>query len=47
VERRGWRLDLRILARTVGQVVRGSGITAPGEATMPRFAGGADGAESR
>ena len=47
VERRGWRLDLRILARTVVQVVRGSGITAPGEATMPRFAGGADGAEPR
>ncbi len=47
VERRGWRLDLRILARTVVQVVRGSGITAPGEATMPRFAGGADGAEAR
>jgi len=47
VERRGWRLDLRILARTVTQVVRGSGIAAPGEATMPRFAGGADGAEAR
>jgi sugar transferase EpsL len=43
VERRGWRLDLVILARTVTQVLRGAGVTAPGEATMPRFAGGPDG----
>ena len=32
-------LDLRILARTVAQVFRGSGISAPGEATMPEFMG--------
>jgi len=43
VERRSWRLDLVILARTVSQVLRGAGVTAPGEATMPRFAGGSDG----
>lgn len=43
VERRGWRLDLVILGRTVTQVLRGSGVSAPGEATMPRFAGGPDG----
>ncbi len=32
-------LDLRILARTVGAVVRREGISAPGEATMPEFMG--------
>ena len=32
-------LDLRILARTVAQVFRGSGVSAPGEATMPEFMG--------
>jgi lipopolysaccharide/colanic/teichoic acid biosynthesis glycosyltransferase len=32
-------LDLRILARTLGAVVRREGISAPGEATMPEFMG--------
>ena len=31
------RLDLRILARTVAQVLRGRGVSARGHATMPRF----------
>lgn len=41
VERRSLRLDLEILARTVTQVVSGAGVSAPGEATMARFTGGA------
>ncbi len=32
-------LDVKILARTVWQVVRREGITYPGSATMPRFRG--------
>lgn len=32
-------LDLKILAMTLGQVVRGRGIRAPEHATMPRFTG--------
>ena len=34
-------LDLRILALTVGQVLRRTGISAAGEATMPEFRGSA------
>ena len=34
-------LDLRILARTVGAVLRRDGITNAGSATMPEFMGGA------
>jgi sugar transferase EpsL len=41
VEHRTLMLDLRILARTVGVVVRCGGVSAPGEATMPPFRGGA------
>ncbi len=33
-------LDLKILARTVGQVLLRRGINAPGHATMPEFRGG-------
>jgi len=40
------RLDLLILARTVGKVVKGSGVSAQGEATMPEFMG-SDGADAR
>jgi lipopolysaccharide/colanic/teichoic acid biosynthesis glycosyltransferase len=38
-----WSLavDLRILARTVGAVLRRDGITHPGDATMPEFTGSA------
>lgn len=36
-------LDLRILARTVGQVLTREGISARGEATMPRFTGSGEG----
>ena len=41
VEHRSWRLDLDILKRTIGQVVTGAGVSAPGEATMARFTGSA------
>ena len=37
VEHRSFGLDLRILARTVWQVVSRQGISAPGDATMPEF----------
>jgi lipopolysaccharide/colanic/teichoic acid biosynthesis glycosyltransferase len=37
-------LDLRILARTVAQVLRGGGVSAEGHATMPRF--GEEGSEA-
>lgn len=37
VEHRGFWLDLRILFRTVWQVVTRQGISAPGDATMPEF----------
>jgi sugar transferase EpsL len=33
-------LDLRILAKTVWNVVSGRGVSAPGHATMPEFRGG-------
>ncbi len=32
-------LDVRIIARTVGAVLRRDGVSAPGEATMPEFMG--------
>jgi lipopolysaccharide/colanic/teichoic acid biosynthesis glycosyltransferase len=40
VERCSLVLDLRILARTLGAVLRRDGIAAAGEATMPEFRGG-------
>jgi lipopolysaccharide/colanic/teichoic acid biosynthesis glycosyltransferase len=39
VDTRSFVGDLRILAATVRQVVRGSGVSADGEATMPEFHG--------
>jgi len=39
VEHASLRLDLQILWRTLGQVITGSGVSAPGEATMARFRG--------
>src|SRR6478735_812334 len=39
VDTRSFVGDLRILAATVRQVVRGSGVSAVGEATMPEFRG--------
>jgi len=39
VDRRSLILDMSILARTVGTVVRRSGISHEGHATMPRFTG--------
>lgn len=40
VDHRSLGLDLRILLRTVWQVLARKGISAPGEATMPEFRGG-------
>lgn len=39
VDNRSLMLDLRILWMTVLKVIRGSGVSAPGEATMPLFRG--------
>jgi lipopolysaccharide/colanic/teichoic acid biosynthesis glycosyltransferase len=39
VERRGFWLDVKILALTVWKMLKREGISAPGEATMPRFMG--------
>lgn len=39
VDNQSFWLDLRILALTVVRVLRREGISAPGEATMPRFTG--------
>lgn len=39
VENRSWRLDLKILWLTLLKVVKQEGISASGEATMPRFTG--------
>jgi lipopolysaccharide/colanic/teichoic acid biosynthesis glycosyltransferase len=39
VDRRSWRLDLEILARTVRSVLRRQGISGGGEATMSVFMG--------
>ena len=47
VDHIGLRLDLRILARTVGQVLSGRGITASGHATMPPFHGPAEEGKER
>lgn len=46
VENQSILLDLRILLRTVARVIAREGISARGEATMPRFTGG-DGTPSR
>ena len=40
VDHRSIALDVKILFRTVWQVVRREGISAPGDATMPEFRGG-------
>ncbi len=37
------RLDLAILARTVGQILHGRGVAAAGHATMPEFRGSRSG----
>jgi lipopolysaccharide/colanic/teichoic acid biosynthesis glycosyltransferase len=42
VDRRSLRLDASIALRTLGSVFRRAGIAAPGEATMPEFAGAVD-----
>ncbi|MFM8303781.1 MAG: sugar transferase [Actinomycetota bacterium] len=42
VDHRSMRLDLHILKRTVGQVLRGTGVAQPGEATMAPFTGSAE-----
>ncbi len=39
VDHRGFGLDLRILFRTVWQVLSRQGISAPGDATMPEYKG--------
>lgn len=39
VDNRGLGLDLKILALTAGKVLRRDGISAAGDATMPRFEG--------
>ncbi|MEB3198228.1 MAG: sugar transferase [Candidatus Sericytochromatia bacterium] len=41
VDHRSWWLDFKILALTVLKVLRRDGISAAGEATMPRFTGSA------
>ena len=41
VDNRSFWLDLRILVRTIWQIVKGEGIAAPGHATMPPFTGSA------
>jgi sugar transferase EpsL len=39
VDNRSFWLDVKILGMTVWKVLRGEGISAPGEATMPEFRG--------
>lgn len=39
VDNRSFWLDIRIIARTIGSVLKRSGISAEGEATMRRFSG--------
>jgi lipopolysaccharide/colanic/teichoic acid biosynthesis glycosyltransferase len=39
VDHRSLALDLRILASTIGAVLKGRGVSAPGAATMPPFEG--------
>jgi lipopolysaccharide/colanic/teichoic acid biosynthesis glycosyltransferase len=43
VDHRTMRLDVHILGRTVKQVLAGHGVSAPGHATAPPFAGGEQG----
>ena len=45
VDNRSLRLDLGILWTTLSKVIRGEGISAPGEATMPEFMGTGPGGE--
>ncbi|WP_225784954.1 sugar transferase [Xenophilus sp. Marseille-Q4582] len=47
VDHRSFALDLRILARTAGKVLARDGVSAAGEATMPRFTGSAARPEGR
>jgi len=47
VDNRGWRIDLRILARTVAHVLGRRGIRARGHATMPEFRPPGPGAPSK
>lgn len=42
VENRSLWLDVKILAMTVGKVLRREGVTSPGHATMPEFTGERD-----
>lgn len=42
VENQSLALDFRILVKTIFQVLRREGISAPGDATMPRFRGSSD-----
>lgn len=46
VEHRSWWLDIWILMMTVSCVVRGTGVSAPGEATMRPFTGSNGGSSS-
>ena len=39
VDHQSFTLDLQIIARTVGQVLGGHGVTREGERLMPRFTG--------
>ena len=39
VDHQSLGLDVRILVRTIGSVIRRRGVTAPGEATMYEFLG--------
>ena len=39
VDHRSLRLDAKIILRTIGKVLARDGISAAGEATMPRFTG--------
>ena len=47
VDHRSFALDVKILAMTIGAVLRGHGISAPGAATMPPFEGNGDRTASR
>ncbi len=42
IETLSWKLDLQIIARTIGAVFKREGISAAGVATMTRFSGDAD-----
>jgi sugar transferase EpsL len=45
VDHRSFLLDLKIIAMTVGKIIKREGIAHEGEATMPRFVGSASGAK--